>query len=227
MKKNRPKISIILPVYNDEKYIKESLDSILNQTFNDFELIIINDNSKDDTMKIIKNYTKIESKIKIINNKKNIGVYRSINKGLKKAKGNYIARMDSDDICYKNRLQTQYDFLEKNKDIFLIGTSAFIIDKNGKKIKHLMKYQIFPFLMKIILKRRNCIIHPSIMFRNTGELYSEKKNEQDEWLFYKSLLEKKKKIINLPNTLLKYRINPKGMSAKDGLYEGTKYEKYL
>ncbi|MDD4353774.1 MAG: glycosyltransferase family A protein, partial [Candidatus Nanoarchaeia archaeon] len=132
MKNHR--ISVIMSAYNTERYIAEAIESILNQTFKDFEFIIIDDGSTDDSLKIIKRYVKKDRRIKLIHNKKNIGLTKSLNKGLKIAKGQYIARMDADDISLPQRFQIQYDFLEKNKDIFLIGTTAFLIDDKGDRL---------------------------------------------------------------------------------------------
>src|SRR5688500_15226048 len=129
MKKHKPAISVVMSAYNSDKYIAKAIESILNQTFKDFEFIIINDGSKDESLKIIKRYGKKDKRIVLIDNKKNLGLIKSLNKGLKIAKGKYIARMDSDDIAMPQRFKIQLDYLDKNRNIFLVGTSFEQIDK--------------------------------------------------------------------------------------------------
>ncbi|MDD2913253.1 MAG: glycosyltransferase family 2 protein, partial [Candidatus Pacebacteria bacterium] len=114
--KNNPKISIIMPVYNVETFLSEAIESVLNQTFYDFEFVIINDGSTDNSLEIIKNYEKKDSRIVLLDNKENLGITKSLNIGLNKARGEYIARMDGDDISEKERIEIQYDFLKKNRD---------------------------------------------------------------------------------------------------------------
>ena len=195
-----------MPVYNGEKYLRESIDSVLNQTFKDFEFIIINDGSKDNSLGIIKKYARKDKRIILINNPKNKGLQFSLNAGLKIAKGKYIARMDQDDISHTKRLEIQYDYLEKNPPIFLIGSSAIVIDENGNKLGVFKKYDNYKKIKKKLLKN-NCIIHPLIMFRNEGVLYREKFKMSEDYDFYLRLLSDGKKITNLPDFLLKYRID--------------------
>ena len=129
-----PKISVIMSAYNSEKFISKSIDSILAQTFKNFELIIINDSSIDKTKDIIETYRKKDKRIKIICNRQNLGPAKSRNRALKIAKGEYIAIMDSDDVSLPKRLEVQYHFLENNPDIFLIGGGAIKINESGEVI---------------------------------------------------------------------------------------------
>ena len=122
-----PKISVLMPVYNCEKFLNRSIDSILNQTFDNFEYIIINDGSTDNSLNIIKSYK--DKRIKIINNSKNIGISRSLNKGINYATGEYLARHDADDISDLDRLKLQLEYLDKN-DVDLVDTSIAFIDKD-------------------------------------------------------------------------------------------------
>ncbi len=123
----QPKISVLMPVYNCEKFLNSSIESILNQTFDNFEYIIINDGSTDNSLNIIKSYK--DKRIKIINNSKNIGISRSLNKGIYRATGDYIARHDADDISDLERLSFQLEYLNKN-DVDLVDTSITFIDKD-------------------------------------------------------------------------------------------------
>jgi len=127
-----PKISVIMPVYNQGKFLKQSIDSILNQTFKDFELIIINDGSSDQTSEILKQYVKKDLRVKVFS-QKNQGCTKSLNYGIKQARGEYIARQDADDISLPKRFEKQIEFLNKNKNIGLVGSFAQVIDKQGNK----------------------------------------------------------------------------------------------
>ena len=115
-----PKISVIMPVYNAEKFLEEAIKSILNQTYENWELIIINDASKDRSLKIINNYAKIDERIIIINNGKNVGCYVSRNYGIDKSSGDYITFVDSDDHIHKNKIKLQVNYLNNNKNILVV-----------------------------------------------------------------------------------------------------------
>ena len=153
-------ISIILPAYNSEKYIKKTILSILNQSYRNFELIIIVDPSTDNTIEEIKKFK--DKRIVLIRNKCKLGLPASLNLGIKKSKSDIIARADSDDYYFKNRLKYQYNFLFNRKDIDLVGSNALILD--NKKITNL----ILPptrSLIKWHMLFRCPFLHPSIMIR--------------------------------------------------------------
>lgn len=152
-----------MPVYNGEKYLHEALDSILGQTYTDFELIIINDGSSDKTEKIILEYTKRDARIKYIQNEVNLGLVPTLNKGLGIARGDYIARMDADDICHPERLQKQIDFMKKNPNIMICGTSYKSIGaKNNTHILPEKHEEI-----KVGQLFGPCICHPSVFIRSS------------------------------------------------------------
>lgn len=129
---DNPKMSVIMSVYNGEKYIREAIESILAQTFTDFEFIIVNDGSTGNSLEIIQSYN--DKRIRIINNEKNIGLTKSLNKALKQARGEYIARQDADDISLPNRFEEQIKYFEKDPEVALLGTSIYVIDENGKMV---------------------------------------------------------------------------------------------
>jgi glycosyltransferase involved in cell wall biosynthesis len=126
---DNPLVSILMPVYNTEKYLRGAINSVLNQTFTDFEFIIINDGSTDNSDNIIKSYT--DKRIRYIN-QNNQGVARSLNNGLVAAKGKYIWRHDSDDICLTNQLEKQIKFLEKHNNICAVSTQIAFMTNRGK-----------------------------------------------------------------------------------------------
>jgi glycosyltransferase involved in cell wall biosynthesis len=231
------KISVIMGVYNSERFLDDSIQSILDQIFKDFEFIIIDDCSTDNSLDIIKNYAKQDKRIILIENKKNIGLTKSLNKGLRIAKGKYIARIDADDIALPERLEKQYKYLEEHQDIFLIGGAALVIDKNGKEIK---KYKpiVNKNKLKRLLKERNAIYHPTIMFRNEGFLYREKFYYSQDYDFYLKMLSGEKGLVNISDVLIKYRMSPEAVSfsqrakqklfaekAKEFYHQRLKYKK--
>ena len=113
----QPKVTILMPAYNASLYIKESIESMLNQSFSDFELLIINDGSKDNTSEVVKSI--VDERIRLVENEQNLGLANTLNKGMKLAKGEYLARMDADDLSTPNRLQTQVDYLDSHPDVIL------------------------------------------------------------------------------------------------------------
>ena len=125
------KVSIVLPVFNGEKFIKDSIESVLNQTFKDFELIIVNDCSTDSTPDIINSYAEKDSRIKIINNKTNLKLPQSLNVGFKNAKGEYYTWTSDDNIYKENAIEYMASFLDKNKNTALVS------------LGHIIRWQIF------------------------------------------------------------------------------------
>jgi len=125
-----PKISVIMSVFNGSKFLSHAIQSILNQTFKEFEFIIVNDGSTDDSLNIIRSFESADSRIKVIS-KLNEGLAKSLNAAISVSKGKFIARMDADDISYENRLEKQYEYMQKNKSIDLCGCSMDIIDELG------------------------------------------------------------------------------------------------
>src|SRR5690242_18796895 len=122
-------VTVLMTVYNGSKYLRPSLEAILNQTFKDFEFLIINDCSTDDSLEIIRSYN--DPRIVIYNNEKNLGQTRSLNVGLEKAKAKYIARMDADDLAYPRWLEEQYQYITSH-DVSVVTTKAAVIDTQGR-----------------------------------------------------------------------------------------------
>jgi len=213
----KPMISVVMPVYNSGELIHQTIKSILNQTYSDFEFIIINDASKDDTLKIIKEYKKKDKRIKIINNNKNLGIALASNKGLDVAKGKYIAMTDHDDISLPMRFEKQIKYLENHKDIFLIGTGYYCIDKNNKIIN---KIKTITNVNKIKRNTTNLITricHPSIMFRNKTKIrYRKKIYYAQDFDFFLQLIANNKKLSNIRDRLFYYRVHETQTSINKG-----------
>ena len=220
----KPLITVLTTVYNGEKFLRETIESVLNQTFKDFEYVIVNDASTDKTERIIKEFMKKDKRIVYLKTRKNKGFYNLhnvMNKGLEIARGKYIARLDADDICYPQRLRVQHDYLEKHPEIFMIGSSFEVIDENGKVIKITKKRNYPSIFYKIYVAFSNSFCHSSIMFRNEGLKYP----NENEHHFYFYMLYHGKKIKNIPNILVKYRINPYGMMSQHADLSRNPYKK--
>ena len=128
-----PLISVVIPLYKPNVgYFRECLSSVRNQTFSNFEIILISDFISNEIRAYIGSIS--DERIKLIENKEKLGLQKSLNKGVKLSKGKYIARMDSDDICYSNRFEDQINFFKENKDYALVGSDIIMIDENGRKI---------------------------------------------------------------------------------------------
>ncbi|GAB4339685.1 MAG: hypothetical protein Kow0099_14980 [Candidatus Abyssubacteria bacterium] len=129
--KGNPEVSVVMGVYNGERYVRQAVESVLRQTFRDFEFIIIDDGSTDGTAEIIRGFD--DPRIRIITNVRNEGLTRCLIKGCEEARGRYIARMDADDVSYPHRFQRQVEFLEANPDCAVVGTQCFFIDDKGNE----------------------------------------------------------------------------------------------
>ena len=157
-----PKISLIMSVYNGEDYLAETIDSVLSQTFTEWEFIIINDCSTDNTSKILAEYASKDARVKVHTNKTNLRLPSSLNKALSLAEGKYIARMDSDDICMPDRLQKQYDFMEANPNVDL-SSCRFLTLKNGVYSSGGCGGKGDSESIKALLLVTNPILHPGII----------------------------------------------------------------
>ena len=215
MRLENPNITVLLSVFNDEKYIGKAIDSILNQTFADFELLIIDDCSTDKTVGVIQNYK--DSRIRLIVNKRNIDITKSLNKGLSLARGIYIARHDSDDISAPNRLEKQFNFLENNKDYVAVGSHTEVIDENSNHIEFL-RCEISAEEIYYNLSYRNNLTSSSIMFLkeiiyDIGSYDESSSHSEDyEFLFR---ISRKYKIYVIAEYLVKYRIRDNQRLSKN------------
>ncbi|MGB4660440.1 MAG: glycosyltransferase [Mobilitalea sp.] len=160
-----PKISVIMPAYNAEKYIQKAIDSVLNQTYRNFELIIIDDCSQDSTMDIVNIY--IDKRIHIIHNPKNSGIAYSRNAGLDYSTGKYIAIMDDDDISISSRFEKQIEFLETNESIDVVGGRIQLIDSEGTIITTSKSVLYNPRYIRAVFLFNNNYVNSEVMFRKS------------------------------------------------------------
>ena len=228
---NPPLVSVIMSVYNGEKYLVQAIDSILNQTYQNFEFIIIDDCSTDNSSHILQEYAQKDSRIKIIKKEKNIGIkgfIENLNLGISIAEGKYIARMDADDISLPERFQKQVIFLENNPKISMVGAQIdFINEKNeiiGEKIGALEHEEIVNKMTSQIQ-----LFHPVIMFRNHQNIkYREKFIYCEDYDLYLNLITQGKKLANINEKLLHYRILESSISRKgDNFVKKLMVEKAL
>ena len=163
--KNQPLVSVIIPTYNRERYIKRAIKSVLAQTYKNFELIIIDDSSTDKTPELVSGFSKKDFRIRIITNKVNLRLAKTLNRGIRNARGKYIARLDDDDSwCDSKKLQKQVDFLEKNIEYALVGGGIIEVDKRGKEIMRYLLLENDEDIRKVILVD-NAFVHATVLFR--------------------------------------------------------------
>jgi len=204
---HEPKVTVLMPVYNGEKYLKEAIDSVLQQTFTDFELLIIEGGSKDNSLKIIQEYN--DSRIRIIyQDKDKPGLAAALNQGLESAKGEYIARMDCDDISHHDRLQKQVNFMDANTKVGICGT--WVINLIDGKLSQVQKYPLSYDEIRVALFYATSFGHPSVMIRNS--MFKENKLSYDTKFTYGedydlwNRCSEYFQLANLPEVLLTYRV---------------------
>jgi len=220
---NSPLITVLMPAYNAGKYIDEAIRSVLSQTFTQFELIIVNDGSEDDTEKIIRSFA--DPRIVLIN-QENKGISSALNIGLAVAKADHIARFDADDICYPDRLEKQFMFIKENPVYSIVGCDAdyYDIDNNYVYTCHLpgktneeiqqLKIKICPFIHSGVLYKKQNILE-------AGGYNKHAHNFEDHFLWTKVL--KTGQAYNLPKVLLKVRLHPGSVSI-DSKWRNNRYE---
>lgn len=205
---NVPAVSIILPAFNCEKYIDKAIHSVLQQTFTDFEFIIINDGSTDKTEMIVLNYA--DPRIVYLKNPENKGLIYTLNRAVALAHGKYIARMDADDICMPERIAKQKEFLDQNTNIAVLATTINFINDTGEKtgVWELDRQTTTPEQIKRKIIFENCIAHPTVMMRAelVKELkYSKKQKNVEDYDLWLRVLNRGYRIAKLEEPLLLYR----------------------
>ncbi len=205
------KISVVMAVYNAEKFVGEAIESVLAQSFSNFEFIIVHDQSPDNALAILRSYRDQDPRIVLIENERNLGAAAARNVGLKKAKGEYIAIFDADDVCMPDRLLQQADYLDTHQEVFLVGGSFEYINENNEILDKWSK--TIPLeSVKIQLPLKNIIHNPTVMFRNAGYLYRENFFAAEDYDLWLRMLTDGKKMVVLPDIAIKYRIQKKSIS---------------
>jgi glycosyltransferase involved in cell wall biosynthesis len=207
-------ISVILPVYNCEKYLGKCIESVLNQTYGFFELIIVNDGSSDSTEEIINGFIKKDNRIVYIY-KENSGIVDSLNMGISFAKHNIIARMDADDVCNNDRFEIQIDYMSQ---FDIVGSNVVLIDSKDDILYDLILPEKKDLMMEKIEKHMSFLVHPAVMFKlnslkknDLGQVYSkEYKHVEDLELWIRNLY--CCKFYNIQKPLLQLRKHDKNIS---------------
>jgi glycosyltransferase involved in cell wall biosynthesis len=210
-----PKVTVLMPAYNAALYIGDAIKSVLEQTFTDFELLIVNDGSTDETLDIIQSFK--DPRIVLVN-QQNKGVSAALNVGLALARAPYIARFDADDVCYPTRLKTQYDFITAHPEYSIIGSAADYMDAEGHFIfthhpcAHLneeiqeLKYSVCPFIHSSVFYKKEVVV-------NNGGYNEHAYTFEDHFLWVNIL--KNEKACNLSQPLIKVRLNPESITIDE------------
>lgn len=211
----KPDISVIMSVYNGETYLVEAVESVINQTFRNWELIIINDCSTDSTAEILAEFSAKDERVKVYKNEVNLKLPSSLNKAISLCEGKYIARMDADDICLPQRLEKQFEFMEKNSDVSL-SSCRFMTVKNGVYMSGGAGGRCDFNALKAMLLVANPILHPGVIAR--AEVMKSLNYDttltctEDLELWTRMVMENKK-IQILPECLLIYRLHDKQITS--------------
>lgn len=210
----QPFISVIMPVYNAEKYLKEAIDSILAQTVKDYELLIIDDGSTDHTIEIVKEYILKDSRVVLLQNEQNLGVSKTLNRGLEAARGKYIARMDADDIALPTRFHKQLEYMEHHENVAILSCGLQCFGANNAVLGTTVGVD----KVKVSLLFNSCLGHPGYMMRgdilrkyhlcyNEANQYAEDYELLCDTLAYGE-------IDNYPEILMRYRVHEKSVSRE-------------
>jgi glycosyltransferase involved in cell wall biosynthesis len=220
MEEKSPKVSILMGVHNGEKYLSYAIESIIKQTFTDFELVVVDDASTDKTAKILDFYKNKDSRLKIIKNEKNLGLTKSLNIGLYCCKGKYVVRHDDDDVSMEGRIEEQANFLDENPKIVIAGSHFRCIDGDGRFISKVEMKPLKMEAIKLFLAIDNPFVHGGVIFRRSivmslGGYNDEYRTNQDIELW--SRLLQNHEGANIDKCLVSLRIH--GDSISSGNYK--------
>jgi glycosyltransferase involved in cell wall biosynthesis len=211
-------ITVLMPVYNGSEYLDKSVASILEQAYTDFQFLIVDDGSHDATPEMLKSYQASDSRVEVVRNRTNIGLTKSLNKGLALSKGEYIARMDCDDISLPGRFQAQIDFLKTNPDMAMVGVAWKEMNSNLEKTLRTMRPPTRYERIRRSILSRNLFCHSAVMMRrrplkevggyDEQDMYSQ---DYDLWL----RLITRYPVANLPGIYHLRRVHDQNLSQKN------------
>ena len=213
-----------MSVYNGSRYLQESVESILNQTFTDFEFIIIDDGSTDNTREILTKYADQDQRIKLFKNEENIGLTKSLNKGLRLARGEYIARQDADDVSLPKRFEKQVALLDNHLEVVLVSCNVEVINPEGKTVAEHQQACDSKFIAWYLLFSNYIAGHSQVMFRCKPVIdsggYCEARRYSQDYELWCRLIEIGD-IVILPEALQKQRLHNNSVSAQRGSQQRT------
>ncbi|WP_052242850.1 MULTISPECIES: glycosyltransferase family 2 protein [Pseudoalteromonas] len=209
-------IDIILPVYNGEAYITESIESILNQTYSNFNLLVINDGSTDKTKLILEQLKNTDARIQVIN-KDNEGLIATLNLGISLSRAKYLVRMDHDDILAPSKLEMQINYMNSHENIDVLGCNAFLIDSSGKRVGSI-SFPVASLAVKAKSFVRVPVLHPSVMIKVSDKIrpflyYDEAQLYCEDFGLWHRLLDNDFRITNLKEKLMYYRMHNSSVSS--------------
>lgn len=214
----KPKVSVVMPVYNGGPYLRQAIESVLAQTFKDFEFVIIDDGSTDNSAEIIRSFN--DTRIIFLEHADNKGLINTLREGLERAQGEYIARMDGDDIWTNpEKLEKQLEYFDHSEDTVLVGTWATLIDKEGRT-RGSLRYPYEDAAIRKSILIKNCFIHPSVMFKKAaaiqaGGFLADEKHVEDYGLWLR--LGEHGTLANVPEYLMAYRMHDMNVTRQNNL----------
>lgn len=227
--KELPLVSVIMPAYNSVGFIEQAIRSIQDQTYQNWELIIVDDASMDGTVPLVKNAVRREKKIQLLQNRENLGAGVARNLGIKAAKGRYISFLDADDLWVPGKIMVQVEFMQKN-DLAMSFSSYSLISEEGEKLNKTI--QALPNLSYSKLLRANYVGNLTGMYdvEKTGKVYCPPLRKRQDWALWLSVLKKGGVAQGIQQSLAFYRLRKEGISGnKFGLigYNFRIYHKFL
>jgi len=212
-----PKISVVMPVYNAEQYLREAIGSILSQTFTDYELLLVDDGSTDGSARIAQSIE--DPRLRLVPNEKNEGIVATLNKGIKLARGEYIAIMHADDVSLPHRLEKQAQILDADTSVAMVAAKTLLIDSSGEEVGYWQEdcSAVTSNQIRELLPITNCISHPSVMIRRDVALtyrYNPKQFATEDYDLWLRLAADGRRIEKVDDVLLKYRVHPATITSR-------------
>ena len=234
--KRAPRLSVLMPLYNGERFLSAAIESALSQTFSDFELLVVDDGSSDGSAEIVRSFGARDSRIRGIFLRKNVGIATAMNMGLRAARAPLLARLDCDDYCAPDRFAEQVSYMDKHADIYMLGSRAINIDEDDNMLANVGKYK---FIFAIGRRRISShigrgeypLLHPALMYRTATVLALGGYREvfpiaEDDDLYERMFVRYGCVFANLSRSLYFYRRSPGSLSFTGGKYSSKK-RRYL
>lgn len=203
-----PRVTVLMPVHNGEAFLADALESLFRQSFDDFEVVVVDDASEDGSHAVLERLKLGDSRLHTVRSDARIGIAAALNKGLSVARGEYVARADADDLSDQTRLARQVEFLDRNSAVAVVGSAMMTTSTRGY-VGSLMRFPEHPAEIRRLLPRRNCMGHPSVMFRRRavlelGGYRFDGVEDYDLWL----RISEQHDLANLQDALVRYRLHP-------------------
>ncbi|MFM7079159.1 MAG: glycosyltransferase family 2 protein [Bacteroidota bacterium] len=214
---SKPLVTVLMPCYNASKFLNEAMESILNQTYRNLEVLAIDDGSSDNTIEIIRKYAEMDSRVKPVVNEVNLGLIKTLNKGCDLAKGVFIARMDSDDISEPDRIECLVDALESDPSVSLVSAGCYRISESGKQLSRVHPKACLSKAMKFVSFFLTPVLHPCVIFRSSmieENRFDEDYLHSEDYELFSRLLLSGVNFSNLDKPLYRLRINFHSVSHK-------------